>query len=142
MSIRAQAHCVSRCLGMGKGIATVFKSSFGGVDILRRQNKRIGEVAVLHHDKSGSTDGTDEKAGADGEGRFVYYLITKEKYWNKPTYDAVRASLEDLRAHALKYKVCKSGKQTVGKPGLLYAWVIRCVWVVVVVVAVFLSASR
>ena len=41
-------HCVSRCLYMGKGIATTFKSKFGQVDELKAQNKSIGECAVLH----------------------------------------------------------------------------------------------
>jgi hypothetical protein len=32
-------HCVSRDLHMGKGIATVFKAKFGGVDELQSQRK-------------------------------------------------------------------------------------------------------
>jgi hypothetical protein len=57
------AHCVSRCLAMGKGIAVHFKEQFGGVDDLRKQDKQIGETAVLKRDN-----------------RFIYYLITKERY--------------------------------------------------------------
>ena len=37
------AHCVSEDLHMGKGIATVFKREFGGVEELRAQ----GEFTVL-----------------------------------------------------------------------------------------------
>ncbi len=68
---------------MGKGIATLFKSKFGQVDTLKAQDKQIGEVAVIKHQK-----------------RFVYYLITKERYFHKPTYKSVQASLVDMAKHA------------------------------------------
>ncbi len=31
--------------------------------------------------------------------RFVYYLVTKQKYWNKPTYGTLRSSLEAMNKH-------------------------------------------
>jgi hypothetical protein len=43
---------------MGKGIATAFKSKFGGVQELKNQHKQIGQVAILRRD-----------------GRFIYYLV-------------------------------------------------------------------
>lgn len=33
--------------------------------------------------------------------RFVYYLITKEHYYDKPTYQTLHSSLEAMRNHAL-----------------------------------------
>ena len=33
------------------------------------------------------------------EERFVYYLITKDKYWQKPTYDTLTSSLKKMRLH-------------------------------------------
>eukprot|EP01083_Nonionella_stella_P163458 538064_1 len=76
-------HCISRDCVMGKGIAKLFKQKFGGVSELKHQSKKIGECGVLLRDK-----------------RFIYYLITKEKYWNKPTYMSLRQSLESMRHHA------------------------------------------
>ena len=32
--------------------------------------------------------------------RFLYHLVTKQKYFNKPTYSTLRASLERMRTHA------------------------------------------
>ena len=32
--------------------------------------------------------------------RYLYHLVTKQKYFNKPTYSALRASLERMRTHA------------------------------------------
>lgn len=84
------AHCVSRDLRMGKGVAVAFKSKFGGMDELKAQNKGIGEVAILHPNN-----------------RFVYYLITKEAYWNKPTYGDLKACLEQMKLHCVANKVTK-----------------------------------
>ena len=33
------------------------------------------------------------------EQRYIYYLVTKERYWNKPTYATLRASLETMKTH-------------------------------------------
>jgi hypothetical protein len=41
------AHCVSEDMAMGKGIAKIFKSQFGGVKELKEQGVRTGGVAVL-----------------------------------------------------------------------------------------------
>lgn len=76
------AHCVSKDLRMGKGIAVLFKQKFHGVTELKEQKKKVGEVAVLKHG-----------------GRFLYYLITKEFVYHKPTYDTLRQSLEAMREH-------------------------------------------
>ena len=32
--------------------------------------------------------------------RYLYHLVTKQKYFNKPTYSTLRASLERVRTHA------------------------------------------
>lgn len=84
-------HCVSQDLKMGKGIATLFKSRFGGLDLLTEQKKKVGDVAVLEFKESNP--------------RFVYYLITKEKYWGKPTYQSLRNSLVNLQKHMLANRV-------------------------------------
>ncbi len=72
-------HCVSRDLRMGKGIAVGFKNRFGKVDELRDQQKDVGCVAYL----------------TDGE-RKIFYLITKEHYYDKPTMESLRQTLQDL----------------------------------------------
>jgi len=81
-------HCVSTDMVMGKGIATAFKAKFGGVQELKKQHKEIGQVAILRRD-----------------GRFIYYLITKGKYWNSPTYEALQKSLEEMKRHAAVHGV-------------------------------------
>lgn len=78
------AHCVSEDLHMGKGIAVQFKNDFGGVDVLKAQKIGVGGCAVLPRPQ---------------ENRFIYYLITKPKYNNKPTYSTLRSSLRCMVQH-------------------------------------------
>lgn len=73
------AHCVSQDLHMGAGIAVTFKQSFGRVDKLIEQGKKIGDVAYI-----------------EDKGRFIFYLVTKKRYYDKPTYDSLSSCLEKM----------------------------------------------
>ncbi|XP_025019031.1 O-acetyl-ADP-ribose deacetylase 1 isoform X3 [Python bivittatus] len=79
------AHCISEDCHMSAGIAAIFKKMFGGIQDLLNQHKKTGDVAVLKR-----------------ETRYVYYLITKNKYFHKPTYDNLQKSLEAMKIHCLK----------------------------------------
>lgn len=82
------AHCVSKDLRMGKGIATLFKQKFQGLSELKLQAKDVGDVAVLQRGR-----------------RFVYYLITKQRYFDKPTYQTLEQSLQAMKAHCVTNNV-------------------------------------
>lgn len=82
------AHCVSKDLNMGKGIATLFKKRFGRVTELKEQGKDVGNMAVLK----------------DGK-RFVYYLITKPRYFHKPSYKTLEQSLQAMKSHCVQNNV-------------------------------------
>lgn len=86
----ALGHCVSQDIIMGKGIAKTFKSKFGRVDEIKAQNKSVGETAVLLDIKSG---------------RYIYYLITKKRYNQKPTYDTLKSSLQAMKGHIVDHAV-------------------------------------
>eukprot|EP01121_Diplochlamys_sp_Union-15-3_P021494 TRINITY_DN8732_c0_g1_i1.p1 TRINITY_DN8732_c0_g1~~TRINITY_DN8732_c0_g1_i1.p1 ORF type:complete len:223 (-),score=30.11 TRINITY_DN8732_c0_g1_i1:73-741(-) len=90
-------HCVSVDLAMGKGIAVEFKNRFGHVNDLKAQNKKIGEVAILKHKE-----------------KFVYYLITKQFYWHKPTYTDLKNTLVELREHCLANTVTHLAMPKIG----------------------------
>ena len=81
-------HCVSSDFKMGKGIAVKFRQMFGQVEEMKRQKPGVGEVVVLE----------------DGD-RFVYNLVTKDRYFNKPTYDTLKSALLAMRAHIIENSV-------------------------------------
>lgn len=91
------AHCISEDVRMGKGIAVLFKKKFGGVEEIKKQGVKPGGVAVLERG-----------------GRYIYYLVTKVKYSNKPTYDSLRSSLEAMRDHCLKHQVKQLAMPRIG----------------------------
>ncbi|XP_052241352.1 ADP-ribose glycohydrolase OARD1-like [Dreissena polymorpha] len=91
------AHCVSEDLRMGKGIATLFKKNFEGVPELKAQGKKVGDVAILKHGK-----------------RFVYYLITKPKYFDKPTYATLEDSLRAMQKHCVEHNVTAVSMPKIG----------------------------
>jgi len=91
------AHCIARDLGMGKGIAVLFKKKFGGVDSMRKQNVKVGEAAILFRDN-----------------RYIYNLVTKERSFHKPTYDTIRASIEYMRNHAVINNVSSISMPKIG----------------------------
>ena len=82
------AHCVSADLRMGAGIAVAFKATFGGVADLQRQKATPGGLAVLRRNK-----------------RYVYYLVTKTRHFDKPTYKTLRRSLVCMRTHCQSHAV-------------------------------------
>lgn len=82
------AHCVSEDLHMGRGIAVQFRKRYGRIDELKEQEVKTGELAVLKDNA-----------------RYIYYLITKEKYYDKPTYQNLEKTLITLRDHCIKHRV-------------------------------------
>lgn len=81
-------HCVSKDFKMGLGIATTFKEKFGNVEFLKNQKTEVGKVAVLKEKE-----------------RYVYYLVTKQAYWHKPTLKSLTEALISMRLHALGHGV-------------------------------------
>ena len=84
----AMAHCVSRDLEMGAGIALQFRDAFNNVEFLKKQEKKVGEVAVLPAGES-----------------FIYYLVTKEEFHDKPSYAALASSVQAMRDHCISNDV-------------------------------------
>ncbi|XP_038577990.1 ADP-ribose glycohydrolase OARD1 [Micropterus salmoides] len=93
----ALAHCISEDCRMGAGIAVMFKKKFKGVGELKEQKKLTGQCAVLQRDR-----------------RFVYYLITKKKASQKPTYDSLRQSLDDMKSHCALNGVTRISMPRIG----------------------------
>ena len=91
------AHCVSADMRMGKGIAVEFKKRYGHVEELKKQRAEPGGVAVLKH-----------------EGAFVFYLVTKQRYFHKPTYESLESSLRSLSERCVASDVKELCMPTIG----------------------------
>lgn len=76
----SKAHCVSADQRQGAGIALQFRRRYGRIDELVQQNKRVGEVAYF----------------MNKNGEFIFTLVTKNRYWEKPTYCNFQQSLKAL----------------------------------------------
>ena len=78
------AHCISSDFKMSAGIARSFKRKFP-YSFPESTNSPI------------FVQETDD--------RFIYHLLTKKRFFQKPTYDSLRKSLEAMTNHANKHKV-------------------------------------
>ena len=67
----ALAHCISRDCKMTKGIAKLFKKHFSSIKLIKKDSSDVGSIIVTKENE-----------------RFIYNLVTKEKYFQKPTYRA------------------------------------------------------
>jgi O-acetyl-ADP-ribose deacetylase (regulator of RNase III) len=70
-------HCVSKDYEMGLGIATKFRLIFGKPSI----NVQIGQIAITKNPESG---------------QIAINMVTKEKYWGKPTLNTLKACLQQV----------------------------------------------
>ena len=86
----ALAHCVSLDFKMGAGIALAFHKIFGQVEKLKSQVKSWPGLGILEH-----------------KSRSIFYLVTKEKFYQKPTYEAMEACLKLLQQQIVLRKISK-----------------------------------
>ncbi|KAL4088518.1 hypothetical protein QTP88_023612 [Uroleucon formosanum] len=91
------AHCVSADFQSGKGIAFEFRNRFGKVSELRRQKCQITEIATINVNN-----------------HQVFYIITKEFFWQKASYEILFQSLQNLKSICVKYKVTQLASPRLG----------------------------
>ena len=65
---------------LSKGIAELFRDKFGRINELKKQDVPIGGCVYLNPDD-----------------RHVFYLVTKERYFHKPTMSSLESSLRVMR---------------------------------------------
>ena len=90
------AHCISLDCNMGKGIAKTFDKKFNGM-----KSFLINKINGENYDYPKTIP-----CFSNGKLR-VFNLITKEKYWNKPTYSSLEICIcqmaEFCTRHDVKY---------------------------------------
>lgn len=97
-------HCISLDCKLGAGIAKEFR---------RRYPKMPGYLIGYikgNHVNYPTTIGYK----ADLENRYIFNLITKNKYWNKPTYKTLEISLKKLKDLCEEYKINKIAMPLIG----------------------------
>lgn len=86
----ALAHCISLDAKMDAGIAKEFVKRYPEMKYyLKRtiEENHLNYPVTLKYDLIVDYEGTEH---------VVYNLITKEKYWEKPTYETLSKALDDL----------------------------------------------
>lgn len=77
------AHCISEDAKMGAGIAVDFNKKFK-LSALQNMDLKVG-MAKFHNN--------------------VFNLITKSKYYGKPTYDTITQAIEDMKQQCLEHNI-------------------------------------
>lgn len=90
------AHCISADAKMGAGIAVQFRKKFK-LNIL--QDKASRDELIV-----GKCYRVDR----------VFNLITKKKYWQKPTYDTLTLSLESMKDICMQESINKIAMPEIG----------------------------
>lgn len=97
-------HCISQDCAMGAGIAKTFNQKYPdmkpGLIKTLNANKLKYPKSLLYHEISEKHD--------------VINMITKEKYWHKPTYDTFRDTLLDVVLLCKKNGIKKLGMPYIG----------------------------
>lgn len=95
------AHCISADFGMGRGIVVQFNRRFNMKNKLKEKYPdylhdfcRIGEGDCILEDN-------------------VFNLITKERYWGKPTYESVTQALEKCKKICIEKNIKKIAMPTI-----------------------------
>lgn len=90
------AHCISGDFALGAGIAKQFQEKFNMREKLKEffpEGGRVGDSLMV--------------------GR-VFNLVTKEKYWQKPTYSSLRNALLTMRYQCSALEVSKLAMPKIG----------------------------
>jgi len=82
------AHCVSADLKLNKGLALEFRRKYGHIRELKLQNPSKTKILYL-------------QVGS----RYILNLVTKEKFWQKPTYEDIYKTLINLKQFCREHKL-------------------------------------
>lgn len=97
------AHCISADFGMGKGIVVEFNKRFDMKNILKREYPDY-----LIRWRARGMVGDCIQQGC------VFNLVTKERYWMKPTYTSLRTALHEMKHLCNEIHVKKIAMPVIG----------------------------
>lgn len=90
------AHCISKDCAMGAGIASHFEKRFKMRKDLLDKSLEVGKAIIIERDYR------------------VFNLITKQYYWNKPTYEDLEKSLKSMKSLILGRDIDKIAMPRIG----------------------------
>lgn len=96
-------HCISADFAMGKGIAVEFNKRFD-----MKNKLRTHYPDYLNQWQSGK-----KRSGCILAGH-VFNLITKERYYHKPTYESLQGALECMKALCAEKDVRRAAMPVIG----------------------------
>jgi len=91
------AHCVSEDFEAKDGVTKQFKERYGNIQNLLDQNAKTGGCAYL-----------------ESEGRFLFYLVTRNFSYHRPYYSSVEKSLKELRKACINLGVTELAMPLIG----------------------------
>lgn len=97
------AHCISADFGMGKGIVIEFNKRF---DMKRKLQSKYPDFLNEWHYRKWSFNCILEDR--------VFNLITKERYFHKPTYDSLYGAVNLMRFISTKNGITKIAMPIIG----------------------------
>lgn len=87
----AIVHCISNDFALGAGIAKTIDEKYGVKDLLKKYYTNTNMVTNIDN-----WIGMALYCESELNGRVIYNLVTKDKYWQKPTYESLMYCLLDL----------------------------------------------
>ncbi|MBD5113351.1 MAG: macro domain-containing protein [Ruminococcaceae bacterium] len=96
----ALCHCISSDFALGAGIAKKFA--------------QMGVKKQLRESFTSEWQGSGYCLVTETNGVVVGNLVTKQRYFHKPTLETLRQALEDFREHALQYGLRKIAMPKIG----------------------------
>lgn len=100
------AHCISADFGMGRGIVVEFNRRF---NMKNRLMAKYPNYETYHRNIENYAD----RADCILEDK-VFNLITKSRYWGKPTYNSLTSSLIKMREIMIANKITKVAMPVIG----------------------------
>lgn len=91
-------HCISADCVLGAGIAKEFAKKGSKKELKEYKFIPIGKAIITH---------------ATGW-NFEFNLVTKEKYWQKPTYDTLHSALVHMKLYCNTFKIKKLAMPRIG----------------------------
>ena len=85
------AHCISADCALGAGIAEEFRHKYPDL------GSELDAYKIMNYIRIGET----LSYGVTKENRWIFNMVTKDRFWEKPTYNTMQMALESLKKNCI-----------------------------------------